>query len=186
MNAKRFLASVTCAAAVLFSAVQAGAQTSQSVAATATVITPITAGATAPLAFGTVTKGQANPVAASAGTAGALFFSGDEADDIIITVPETATLTTTAGDGSATMSVTIARGTMLANSTDNVQGNAVALDASDGTAAVALSADTDGNGTEGDGLGQVYLWVGGSVSPTATQQRGDYSGSFDISASYSN
>ncbi|MDB5034051.1 MAG: hypothetical protein JWQ98_1292, partial [Chlorobi bacterium] len=50
----------------------------------------------------------------------------------------------------------------------------------------ALSADASGDGTNSDGLGQVYLWIGGSVSPTATQQRGNYTGTFTVSAAYSN
>ncbi len=186
MNANRILALAAFCTAALLPAVQAGAQTSQSVNATATVTTPITAGATAALAFGNVTKGQANTVAASEAGAGALYFSGDEADDITIAVPASATLSTNSGDGSATMSVTLARATMLSNSDDNVQGNGSVLDASSGSATIALSADADGDGTDADGLGQIYLWVGGSVSPTGNQQRGDYSGSFNITASYSN
>jgi hypothetical protein len=30
------------------------------------------------------------------------------------------------------------------------------------------------------------MWIGGSVTPSATQQRGSYSGSFTVSAAYSN
>jgi hypothetical protein len=172
-------------AGALFAGVNAFAQTSQSVSSTATVTTPITGGATAALAFGTLTKGQANNVASTAAAAGALYFSGDEADDLTVTVPASVTLNSTSGAG-ASMSVTLARATMLANSTDNVQANGATADASSGSVTVALSADADGDGTDADGLGQVYLWIGGSVSPVATQQRGSYAGSFSVNASYSN
>ena len=161
------------------------AQTSQSVNSSATVTTPITGAATAALAFGTVTKGQANTVAASTASAGAFNFSGDESDDITLTVPATVTLNTTSGAG-ASMEVTLDRGNMLSNSTDNTQGSGVTSDASSGSVTVALSADADGDGTDADGLGQTYFWIGGSVSPSANQQRGSYTGTFSVSASYSN
>ncbi|MEP7217798.1 MAG: DUF4402 domain-containing protein [Bacteroidota bacterium] len=172
------------AACALSTGLNAVAQTS--VTSSATVTTPIVGTATAPLAFGTVTKGQANTVAETVGGAGAFNFSGDESDNVIVTVPASATLNTTSGDGSATLSVTLDRANMIANSTDNVQANATQSDASSGTVTVALSADADGNGTGSDGLGQAYLWIGGSVTPDATQQRGVYSGSFSVSAAYSN
>jgi hypothetical protein len=161
------------------------AQTSQSVNSSATVTTPITGASTAALAFGTVTKGQANTVASSAAGAGAFNFSGDESDDITITVPATVTLNTTSGGG-ASMNVTLDRAGMGSNSTDNTQGSAVTADASSGTVTVALSADAAGDGTDADGLGQSYFWIGGSVTPAANQQRGSYTGTFSVSASYSN
>jgi len=185
MKTSRLFAFTAFSVGMLFVGVQAGAQTSQSVSSTATVTTPITADAIAPLAFGTVTKGQANTVAASSANAGALYFSGDEGDEVTVTVPETAELTTASGAG-GTMTVTIDRAAMLSNNLDNVQGNASAFDASSGSAAVNLSADNAGDGTDADGLGQIYLWVGGSVSPDAGQQRGNYSGTFSVNASYSN
>jgi hypothetical protein len=49
-----------------------------------------------------------------------------------------------------------------------------------------LSSDVSGDGTNNDGLGQLYMWIGGSVSPSATQQRGSYTGTFTVSAAYSN
>jgi hypothetical protein len=83
------------------------------------------------------------------------------------------------------MTVTLNRASMRSH-TANVQGSATTLDASSGSATTALSADASGDGVASDGLGQVYVWVGGSVTPTATQQRGSYSGTFTVSAAYSN
>jgi hypothetical protein len=83
------------------------------------------------------------------------------------------------------MTVTINRAALRVHTT-GTQGSASALDASSGSATTALSADASGDGVNSDGLGQAYLWVGGSVTPTATQQRGTYSGTFTVSAAYSN
>ena len=181
----RKLIAMAFAVAGFTTGIAAFAQTSQSVNATATVTTPITGAATATLAFGTVTKGQANVIAATVASAGAFNFSGDESDNITVAVPADATISTTSGPG-ADMTVTLDRAGLLANSTDNVQADGVVSDASSGTVTVALSADADGDGVGSDGLGQTYFWIGGSVSPTATQQRGAYTGTFSVVASYSN
>jgi hypothetical protein len=52
-----------------------------------------------------------------------------------------------------------------------------ALDASSGTATTALSSDASGDGVTGDGLGQTFLWIGGTVTPSTTRQRGSYTAS---------
>jgi hypothetical protein len=157
---------------------------SASVNSTATIVTPISAAATAPLAFGTISKGATATVAATNASAGALNFSGDEADNITISVPATATIATTSGAGSS-MTVTINRAALRSNTT-SAQGAASSMDASSGSATTGLSADGSGDGVANDGLGQLYMWIGGSVTPTATQQRGSYSGTFTVSAAYSN
>ena len=157
---------------------------SATISSTATVLTPITATATAPLAFGSLNKGTANSISASSASAGAATFSGDEGDEITITVPASMTLSTVSGGG-ATMNGSINRSALRVNTT-SAQAGAVTMDASNGSATTSLSPDNSGNGVGNDGLGQVYLWVGGSVTPTATQQRGNYSGSFMVSAAYSN
>ena len=180
---KLSLALATLALA-LVSAVSSGFAQSASVTSTATIVTPITAQATAPLAFGTISKGATASVAATNASAGAVTFGGDESDNITITVPATATIATTSGAGSS-MTVTINRGGLRSNTTSS-QAGASSVDASSGSATVALSGDGSGDGVANDGLGQLYLWIGGSVTPTAVQQRGAYSGSFTVSAAYSN
>lgn len=157
---------------------------SASVSSTATVVVPISATATAPLAFGTVTRGNTTTVAATAAAAGSVTFSGDEADQITISVPTSATISTTSGAG-ANMTVTIARSTLRSN-TSNTQGTAAVLDASSGSATASLSTDAGGNAVNNDGLGQLYLWIGGSVTAAAAQQRGSYAGTFTVSAVYAN
>lgn len=174
---------VACFALLAISSSAAFAQ-SASVTASATIVTPITAAATAPLAFGTIAKGATATISATGSNAGAVTFSGDEADNITISVPATCTITTTSGAG-ASMTVTLNRAALRVNTT-SAQGTAVSLDASSGSATTALSADGSGDGVSSDGLGQAYVWIGGSVTPTAVQQRGSYSGSFTVSAAYSN
>lgn len=175
----------TLAAAIGFFAIGTSAfAQSASVTSSATIETPISAAATAPLAFGTITKGATATVAATAASAAGVTFSGDEGDNITISVPSSATISTAAGSG-ASMTVSIDRSSLRVN-TVGTQGTASALDASSGSATSALSSDAAGNGTSGDGLGQTYVWIGGSVAPAATQQRGVYSGSFTVSAAYSN
>jgi hypothetical protein len=185
MTVRRVVAFAAMMAGAYLVGGNAFAQTSQSVTATATVTTPITGGATAALAFGSVTKGEANTVAATSAGAGAVYLSGDESDNITLTVPSTVDLTTTSGAG-GTLTVDLNRAGLKANSADNTQGSASTADASSGSVTVALSGDAAGDGTDADGLGQVYVWIGGSVTPTATQQRGSYSGTFTVNASYSN
>jgi hypothetical protein len=179
------LSTTLAAIALLFIAsIPAAFAQSASVTATATVVTPITAQATAPLAFGTITKGSTATVPATSAMAGALTFSGDEADNITISVPSTVSIATTSGAG-ASMTVTLNRAALRSNIV-NTQGSATPLDASSGSATTALSADAGGDGVNSDGLGQLYLWVGASVTPTATQQRGTYTGTFAVTAAYSN
>lgn len=150
----------------------------------ATIQTDITSFGTADVAFGTITKGNLATVLSSDAAAGAIAFSGDADDNVTITVPATFELSTTSGAG-ATMTVSITRATMLSGTT-NDQGTAAAMDASSGSATVALSTDVSGDGVDADGLGQIYTWFGGTVTPTATQQRGTYNGTVTISAAYSN
>lgn len=157
---------------------------SATLSATAVVLTPITATATAPLAFGGINKGTITNITATSSSAGAVTFSGDEGDEITITLPAALTLSTSSGSG-ATMPGTINRSALRVH-TSSSQANAVALDASSGSATASLSADNGGNGVGNDGLGQMYVWIGGSVTPSATQQRGNYSASFMVNAAYSN
>ncbi len=157
---------------------------SASLSVTATVLTPISGVPTAPLAFGAITKGSTTTIAPTTASAGAVIFNGDEGDNITITLPATATMGTTAGGG-ANMSVALNRAGLRANTT-SAQNGGVTLDASSGSATAMLSSDGSGDGVNNDGLGQLYLWIGGAVSPNMTQQQGAYSGNFTISASYSN
>lgn len=171
-------------AAMFVTAGSAAFAQSAGIGSTATIVTPISAAATAPLAFGTIVKGSTATVTATSASAAAVTFSGDEGDNVIVTIPPTLDIATTSGAG-ANMTVKISRSALRANAT-NAQGSATLLDASSGSATVPLSTDVTGDAVNNDGLGQAYLWIGGSVTPTATQQRGTYSGTFTISAAYSN
>lgn len=157
---------------------------SVAVTASANIVVPVTVTATAPLAFGSVTRGTTFTIPATSASAGALIFSGDAGDQITISIPATATITTTSGGGGS-MTVTITRNALRHRKT-NDQTSATNLNASSGTATVNLSGDGSGDGVNHDGLGQHYLWIGGTLTVPATQQRGGYSGTFTVSAVYSN
>jgi hypothetical protein len=159
---------------------------SASLASTAVIVTPITATTVAPLAFGTISKGATATVSASSTQAAAISLSGDESDNVTVTVPATCTISTTSGVGSG-MTVTINRAALLYTPLGNIPANGgAAVNASSGSVTVGLSMDNQGNATNNDGLGQAYIWIGGSVTPAATQQRGAYSGTFTVTAAYSN
>lgn len=174
------------AAFFLFPLVIAGAsaQLSLSVSASARIETPVTGVALSSLDFGTLPKGSTTTIAATASGASNLVFSGDESDNVSISLPASMTLSTTAGGG-ASLTVTLDRANLRAGANENVR-NADLVDASAGSATVRLSSDNGGNGTSGDGLGQTYLWVGGSATPDAFQQQGTYSGTFTVVVDYSN
>lgn len=180
---RRILTNIAMVAVALTAGARASAQ-SVGVGSTATIVTPITAAATAPLAFGSITKGSTTSIPATSASAGAVTLSGDQGDNVIVSVPASVMISTTSGQG-ADMNVTIDRGTLRSH-TANAQGSATQLNASSGSATVALSIDNQGNAVNNDGLGQAYLWIGGTVTPTDTQQRGSYSGTFTVSAAYSN
>lgn len=170
--------------AVALTAGSAASAQSVGVGSTATIVTPITAAVTAPLAFGSITKGSTTSIPATSASAAAVTLSGDQADNVIVSIPASVVISTNSGAG-GNLNVTIDRGTLRKN-TSNAQGSATQLNASSGSATVALSTDNQGDAVNNDGLGQVYLWIGGSVTPDDTQQRGSYSGTFTVSAAYSN
>lgn len=160
---------------------------SASLNSSATIVTPISATAVAPLAFGTISKGSMASVTATSSSAAAVSFSGDESDNITVTIPSTVTIATTSGEAGGSMTVTLNRAAIRYTPLGNIPPNgAQSVDASSGSVNVGLSMDNQGNAVNNDGIGQAYLWIGGSVTPAAAQQRGSYSGTFTVSAAYSN
>ncbi len=159
---------------------------SATLTSTATIVTPITATAISPLAFGTITKGALATVVSTSSSAAAVSFSGDERDDITVTIPANVTITTAGGAGGS-MTVSLTRNGIRYTTLGNIPPNgAQSIDASSGTVTVALSMDNQGDAVNNDGLGQAYLWIGGTVTPGVQQQRGNYSGTFTVSAAYTN
>lgn len=181
----------------------------------ATIITPITARATASLDFGTIVKGVEATILPSSRSAASVTFSGDESDNVTIAIPLMVTLITTSGDGASMTVLLYAEGsgvvasdkegtdrqleelrnaekelsereTLTGDEKPGDKGIVAGDEKSGGIATMQLSSDKEGDGVNGDGLGQAYLRIGGTVTPTAMQQRGSYSGTFTVSASYSN
>jgi hypothetical protein len=183
---KRIIFSLALFSALMIAGNAAFAQ-SASLNSSATIVTPITGTALAPLAFGTINKGATASITATSSSAAQVGFSGDESDNITVTIPATVTISTTSGDEGGSMTVTLNRAAVRYSPLGNIPANgAQSVDASSGSVTVGLSMDNQGNAVNNDGIGQAYIWIGGSVTPAATQQRGSYSGTFTVSAAYSN
>jgi hypothetical protein len=131
--------------------------------------------------------------------AGKVGIVGDVGDPITVTVPASIVLTTTAyGGNDNTMDwLTVDDVNPAISYTSYLptwvpQGSSV----SPGTGAQTLGDDnSDVNGgltyntfptTSSDALGAGYVWVGGKVTASATQQRGLYTGTITVTAAYTN
>lgn len=145
---------------------------------------PVSLSMLAPLDFGAVTRGSESTIASTSGYAAEVQVSGDELSAVTIVLPSTIVLTTTSGRG-ASMTVSVDRSTLRIHNRDR-QNEASVLDASTGWATSSLSSDAGGDGGGADGLGQSYIWIGGSLVPAANQPRGLYTGTLTISAVYAN
>jgi hypothetical protein len=181
---RTILASITAFLIILVTHVDSHAQNAVSVTANAMVVSPVNGTALSSLDFGTLPQGTTTHVEASGSGACALLLSGDAADHVSVQIPQQATLSTTSGGGSS-MTINLDLANLRAGSSSDAS-DAESVDASEGTATIQLSADDQGNETAGDGIGQAYVWIGGSASPAATQQQGAYSGTFTVSVAYTN
>ncbi len=144
---------------------------------------PIGATPTADLSFGTLQRGSSATIASSSFSTGSVVVSGDASANVTITLPSSVAMITVSGVG-GTMVAIVDRGS-IRYGTKNTLSTAMSIDASSGTVSVALSSDDGGDGLI-DGKGQAYIWMGGSVSASPTQQRGSYAGTFGVTATYAN
>ncbi len=139
---------------------------SASIAATATVVTPITVTGTAPLAFGNVFQGVNKTIAFSDATSGRFSLTGYLGSQVALTF----TLPVTLSSGANTMPI---------NTYDvRVNGtNAVA-----GASALTVTSGTPVNSNFV--AGNLFVFIGGRVQPAAAQVAGTYTGSIVLSAAY--
>ena len=156
---------------------------STQIQSTATVNSPLTGTTSSSLSFGVIPRGESTAVDPHSPDAGALFFSGDSEDEIVVTLPHEVLLTSSSGDGGS-MAVELDLQQVLVNEADE-QGSSSVVDFSSGSSAVRLGDDKKSDDVE-DGLGRLYLWIGGSLQPSSAQQRGNYEGTFTVQATYSN
>jgi hypothetical protein len=136
-------------------------------AITLTVNAAITATNTAPLALGNVVAGTSGGKTIASTATGAAAFT-------VVGTPSTATSCTflyptnlISGSNVLTFNQQIP-----VYNTTNVAGSQAA--------ATAFSAASGGSGILTSGTGQLYLWVGGGVSPLVTQPAGAYTGTITV------
>ncbi len=186
MNNSRSISTVlaTVAIAALISLPSPAMAQSASVTASSTIETPLTVSSITSLDFGTIQRGHKTTIHENDAEAAAIVVSGDAEDNITVVIPDEFTLTTNSGDGGS-MTVDIRKERVRSN-TVNSQRHAHNHNVKHSDLSSALSSDDDGNGTNNDGLGQLYVWFGADITPSHTQQRGVYSGTITISAAYSN
>jgi len=139
---------------------------SASIAATATVVTPITVTGTAPLAFGTVFQGVNRTIAFSDLTSGRFTLTGNAASQVALTF----TLPATLSSGANTLPINTYD--VRVNGT-NVTAGATALVVTSG---VPVNSNFVG--------GNLFVFVGGRVQPAVAQAQGSYTGSIVLAAAY--
>lgn len=151
---------------VLVGAASAARGQSAAIAATATVVTPITVTGTAPLAFGNVFQGVTKTIAFSDATSGRFSLSGYLGSQVALTF----TLPATLSSGANTMPINTYD--VRVNGT-NVTGGASALTVTSGT-------PVNSNFVAGN----LFVFIGGRVQPAGAQASGAYTGSIVLAAAY--
>ncbi len=139
---------------------------SATVAATATVVTPLVVTGTAGLAFGNVFQGVNKTVLFSDATSGRFSITGFGTSQVAMTF----TLPATLAAGASTLPIDT--WDIRSNAT-NVTAGATALTVTSGVA-------VNGNLTGGN----LFLFVGGRVVPAVAQAAGSYSGNIVLAAAY--
>lgn len=154
-------------ALLLFGVGNVFAQTSADVTVSATIENSLNISNLSDLTFGTVSAGATATVDETAtADAGQVLIEGTAGQDVIVTAPETLTLTGTGADISATLS--------YVGFNTNTQGSATVGNLGGGGGDVTL------DGTSGE----YYIWVGGSFTTPITQTNGAYSGTLTITVDY--
>lgn len=148
--------------------VAAGAAQGQSatIAATATVVTPITVTGTAPLAFGNVFQGVNKTIAFSDATSGRFSLTGYLASQVAMTF----TLPVTLASGANTMPI----------NTYDVRVNGT--NSTTGTTALTVTSGTPVNSNFV--AGALFVFIGGRVQPAVGQAAGAYTGTIVLAAAY--
>jgi hypothetical protein len=154
------------AVAVACSATALQAQSSASIQATATVVTPLAVTGSAPLAFGNVFQGVNRVVAATDASSGRFGITGFGTSQVALTF----TLPTTLASGANTMPI----------NTYDVRVNGTSATA--GATALTVTSGTPVNSNLV--AGSLFVFVGGTVVPAAAQAAGAYTGSIVLAAAY--
>ena len=139
---------------------------SASIAATATVVTPLTVTGTQALAFGNVFQGVNKTVAFGDATSGRFSLTGFLSSQVALTF----TLPATLSSGANTLPI----------NTYDVRVNGT--NSTTGTTALTVVSGTPVNSNLV--AGNLFVFVGGRVQPAAAQASGAYTGSIVLAAAY--
>lgn len=131
-------------------------------------LTPV-AGSFRSLEFGPVIQGMSKSVAYSEPSAAVWVFTGDRGAEIRL---EFTALPTSLSGGASTLEITYGATDAAWNTVDD-PGSAIPFDPVVGT--VAYLAPDNGN---------IYIWLGATAVPTASQPAGHYSDPFTVDVSY--
>ena len=203
---KKILAFAALAAVAVTGTASAQTLTnSASATVTAGVVVPVTIENLTGMNFGDLERGVTSTIVANTPQGASFHVLGDEGDNVVYNFPAAFPLTldnhgpNTNPQGELGVVVVDAQTTVL-----NVTTTAYLRHMGPGVygggldAAVApsvnnphpLSAGAAQHGGAFDaanpGMGQMYLYIGGSVTPSADQQRGEYTGTLNVSVDYSN
>ena len=203
---KKILAFAALAAVAVTGTASAQTLTnSASATVTAGVVVPVTIENLTGMDFGDLERGVPTTIVANTPQGASFHVLGDEGDNVVYNFPASFQLTldnygantNTQGDLGV---VVVDNQTTVLNVTTNAYIRHMGpLEYTGGlTAEVApglnnphpLSAGAAQHGAAFDaanpGMGQMYLYVGGTVTPSADQQRGEYTGTLNVSVDYSN
>ncbi len=139
---------------------------SATIAATATVVTPITVTGTAPLAFGNVFQGVNKTIAFSDATSGRFSLAGYLTSQVAMTF--TLPVTLTSGANSMPLNTYDVR----VNGTNSTTG----------TTALTVTSGTPVNANFV--AGALFVFIGGRVQPAVAQAAGAYTGTIVLAAAY--
>ena len=139
---------------------------SATIAATATVVTPITVTGTAPLAFGNVFQGVNKTIAFSDATSGRFSLTGYLNSQVSMTFTLPATL------ASGANSMPINTYDVRVNGTNSTTGT-TALTVTSGTPVLSNLV-----------AGSLFVFIGGRVQPGVAQAQGTYTGTIVLAAAY--
>lgn len=139
---------------------------SGSIQALATVVTPLVVTGNAPLAFGNVFQGVAKTVASTDAASGRLSITGFSNSQVALTFTLPANL--------------VSGGNNLPIDNWDVRTNGTNV--TTGATAVAVTSGTPVNANLVSG--NLYLFVGGRVSPAAAQLAGSYAATITLAAAY--
>ena len=152
----------------------------QTATATGTVVEPLTVATTTNLNFGnSLFRGSSVTVAPTNGAQFTVSGQGGQEVSATVTVPSGG-LTHTDGTITETLPVTFGTGNLVHNTETGTQATA---DFTSGSATITRVLE----GTQGEtGLNNLYLWIGGTVTPGASQPAGTYTGTIEATVSYVN